>query len=201
MNKKISLVALIEVSFFAAFALILDLIVPSIKLSPSISISFAMVPIFILAMRWGIKVSLIAGFLWGTLQVVTGDAWIVTPVQAIMEYFIAFSFIGFAGLFYPIVQKHLRSGKKGNAVVWIVLAVFAGSVARYFWHFLAGVIFIEHFAPGIASPVLFSLTANGLTMLGTFVLCSIITVTLLTTAPRLVIRQVSRTSLRDKRVS
>lgn len=63
--KKIGLIALIEAAFFAAMALVLDLL-PSLQLSPSISISFAMVPIFIIAFRWGFKVSFISGFLWGS---------------------------------------------------------------------------------------------------------------------------------------
>ncbi|MDQ0268371.1 energy-coupled thiamine transporter ThiT [Cytobacillus purgationiresistens] len=188
MTKKLSLLALIEISFFAAFALILDLF-PSIKLSPSISISFAMVPIFILAFRWGFKVSVIAGFLWGVLQVVTGDAWIATPTQAFIEYFVAFAFIGGAGLFYSSIRKNLRTGEKKKALLWMVLAIFVGSAARYFWHFLAGVIFFGSLAPKGVSPVMFSFTANGLTLLGTWMLCSIITVAIVSTAPSLVIRK------------
>jgi len=73
--KKIKLQALIEAAFFAAFALILDLL-PSIQLGPWMSVSCAMLPIFILAFRWGFTVSVISGFIWGLLQVATGDAYI-----------------------------------------------------------------------------------------------------------------------------
>lgn len=52
--KKMSLVTLIEAAFFAAIALVLDLL-PSIKLTPAVSISFAMVPIFIIAFLWASK--------------------------------------------------------------------------------------------------------------------------------------------------
>ncbi|MBY0120348.1 energy-coupled thiamine transporter ThiT [Bacillus sp. S/N-304-OC-R1] len=186
--KKLGLLALIEASFFAAFAIVLDLL-PSIKPMPSVSISIAMVPIFILAFRWGFKVSLLSGLLWGVLQIAMGDAWIATPVQAFIEYFIAFACIGFAGLFYNYIQKELRYGSKKKAIGWIIAGVFTGSIARYFWHFIAGVIFFGEYAPEGMSPLLFSFAANGATMLGAGILCSIVVVLLINTAPRIIIRK------------
>lgn len=197
--KKIGLLAMIEASFFAAFALILDLL-PSIKISPSISISFAMVPIFIVAFRWGTKVALASGFLWGLLQVAVGDIWFLTPVQFAIEYFIAFAFVGFAGLFYQTIQTHLKSGNKKSLLLWIVIATFVGSIARYFWHFVAGFIFWGEYAPEGMSPVLFSLVANGSTMLGAAVLCSIVLALLILNAPRLLERKGTNVSI-DKKAS
>lgn len=179
---------MIEASFFAAFAIILDLL-PSIKLSPSISISVAMIPIFILAFRRGFKVSFIAGLLWGILQIAMGDAWIATPLQAFIEYFVAFACIGFAGLFYRVIQNQLRTGSRKKALGWVVVAVFIGSFARYFWHFIAGVLFFGSYAPKGMSPVLFSFLANGATMLGAAILCSIAAVFIISSAPRLIIQK------------
>ncbi|MGN7175324.1 energy-coupled thiamine transporter ThiT [Paenibacillus sp. FSL R5-0490] len=186
--KKLSLTAMIEASFFAAFAIILDFL-PSIKLSPSISISAAMIPIFILAFRRGFKVSFIAGLLWGILQIAMGDAWIATPLQAFIEYFVAFACIGIAGLFYRVIQNQLQAGNKKKALAWVVLAVFAGSLARYFWHFIAGVIFFGSYAPEGMSPILFSFLANGATMLGAAILCSVLAVLIISSAPRLIIKK------------
>jgi thiamine transporter len=186
--KKLGLVALIEAALMAAFAVILDLL-PSIDLSPSISISISMVPIFLLAFRHGVKASLASGFIWGLLQIASGDAWIATPVQMIIEYFIAFAFIGFAGLFYRKIQGSIRNNQKKKALLWVVIAVFVGSLARYFWHFIAGFIFFAEYAPEGMDPVLFSFLTNGATMLGTAVLCSIVLVLLISTAPRLIGRK------------
>lgn len=191
---------MIEASFFAAFAIILDFL-PSIKLSPSISISAAMIPIFILAFRWGFKVSFIAGLLWGILQIAMGDAWIATPLQAFIEYFVAFACIGFSGLFFRPIQNQLRSGNKKKALGWVVLAVFAGSLARYFWHFIAGVLFFGSYAPKGMSPVLFSFLANGATMLGAAILCSILAVLIISSAPRLIIRKTDEFIQSQKRAS
>lgn len=185
--KKMRLVAMIEASFFAAFALILDLL-PSIKLGPWISISVAMVPMFILAFRWGFKITFVAGFIWGLLQVAVGDAYFLTPIQFLIEYFIAFAFIGFAGLFFEKIQSHLQKGDTKLELVWAVVAIFVGSAARYFWHFLAGIIFWGKSAPEGMSPAIYSLIINGGSMLGSAILCSIVTVALLATAPRLIQR-------------
>ncbi|NBJ71323.1 MULTISPECIES: energy-coupled thiamine transporter ThiT [Clostridia] len=183
--KNIKLLVMIEAAFFAAFAFILDLL-PSIKLSPAISISFAMVPIFILAFRRGVAAAVLSGFLWGLLQVMLGDATILTPTQFLIEYFIAFAFVGFAGLLYPVIQKNVQNGNKKVALAWIVTATLVGSTARYFWHFLAGVIFWGEYAPKGMSPIVYSFIANGATMLGAFVFCSVVLGVLLASAPRLI---------------
>jgi thiamine transporter len=183
--KNTRLVVLLEASLMAAFAVILDML-PSIKLSPSISISIAMVPIFLLSYRRGWRAGLIGGFVWGILQIALGDAWIATPVQMVIEYFIAFAFIGFAGIFAGKVQTALGSSQRSKAIVWVVLATFVGSLARYFWHFIAGFVFFAEYAPDDMSPLLFSFIANGITMLGSALLCSIVLAIIAKMAPRLI---------------
>ncbi|MCA1064281.1 energy-coupled thiamine transporter ThiT [Rossellomorea sp. AcN35-11] len=183
--KNTRLVVLLEASLMAAFAVILDML-PSIKLSPSISISIAMVPIFLLSYRRGWKAGVLAGFVWGILQIALGDAWIATPVQMVIEYFIAFAFIGFAGLFAGNIQGALGRNNRSAAISWLVAATFIGSLARYFWHFIAGFVFFAEYAPKDMSPLLFSFIANGITMLGSALLCSIILVIIMNIAPKLI---------------
>lgn len=187
--KKISLVAMLEASFLAALAFIFDLL-PSIQLTASISISFAMVPIFILAFRWGVKVSFIAGFLWGLLQVALGDAagQFLTPLQGFIEFFIAFAFIGVAGFFQKPIKNQLEKRHSFKAYALIVAATFVGSAARYFWHFIAGFIFWAEYAPKSMNPVLFSFIVNGATMLASATLCSIVLVILIKSAPRIILQ-------------
>ena len=113
--KRFDLETLLEIAIFAGFAMVIDLF-PSFKPNPSISISFAMVPIFIIAFRRGFLAATISGFLWGVLQIATGDAWILTPTQAFIEYFIAFTCIGFAGLFSSIIKSSLKDKKMGYSI-------------------------------------------------------------------------------------
>ncbi|WP_459503533.1 energy-coupled thiamine transporter ThiT [Bacillus sp. C1] len=205
--RNTNLQAMIEAAILAAFALIIDILPLSIKLPTGGSISFAMIPIFIIAYRWGFKTAFLGGLIWGLLQIVVGDAYILTPIQAFIEYFIAFAFIGFAGLFYRPIQKALANtqyssdeqqgigsrkekpieknsqGKK--ALAYIILATFVGSLARYFCHFIAGVIFFGQYAPKGQSAFLYSLIVNGSTMLASFALCTVLLLLLFTTSPRL----------------
>ncbi|MDM5156966.1 energy-coupled thiamine transporter ThiT [Bacillus sp. DX1.1] len=205
--RNTNLQAMIESAILAAFALIIDILPLSIKLPTGGSISFAMIPIFIIAYRWGFKKAFLGGLIWGLLQIVVGDAYILTPVQAFIEYFIAFAFIGFAGLFYRPIQKALANQQKNNqdesnfdsrkdkpisagnqrkkALVYIIIATFIGSFARYFCHFIAGVIFFGKYAPPGQSAVLYSLIVNGSTMLASFGLCTVLLLLLFTTSPRL----------------
>ncbi|BCB02269.1 energy-coupled thiamine transporter ThiT [Bacillus sp. KH172YL63] len=195
--KNLRLVVLLEASLMAAFAVILDLL-PSIKLSPSISISIAMVPIFLLSYRRGMTAGILAGFVWGILQIALGDAWIATPVQMVIEYFIAFAFIGFAGLLSGRIQSALGENRKSKAILWVILATFLGSLARYFWHFIAGFIFFAEYAPEDMSPVLFSFVVNGITMLGSAILCALTLVIITNIAPRLIKVRTARQEMTRK---
>lgn len=202
--RNTNLQAMIESAILAAFALVIDILPLSIKLPTGGSISFAMIPIFIIAYRWGFKAAFLGGLVWGLLQIVVGDAFILTPVQAFIEYFIAFAFIGFAGLFYRPIQKALLSSNENSSeqsslssqpsskqnkgkkvLVYIILATFVGSFARYFCHFIAGIIFWGQYAPKGQSAVLYSLIVNGSTMLGSFILCTVLLIFLFITSPRL----------------
>lgn len=196
--KKLSLQTLIEVAIFAAFALVLDLL-PSIDIGPSISISFAMVPILIIAFRWGFFAAVVSGFLWGVLQIVVGDAWILTPTQAFIEYFIAFGCVGFAGLFSGLVKENLQNNSKAKALMWIIVATFIGGAARYFWHFVAGVIFFKSYAIEAGkSPFIYSLTINGITYFFSSLASTIVLVLLISKAGHLI---TSAKSNRDKRMA
>ncbi|MBS4176744.1 energy-coupled thiamine transporter ThiT [Lederbergia citrea] len=171
---KISLQAMIEAAIFAAMALVLDLL-PSIKFGPSISISFAMVPVFIVAFRWGVKAALFSGLLWSLLQFATGDAWILTPIQAIIDYPIAFSFIGLAGMLAPSVQKMAAEGNRNGLIMALTIGIFIGSLGRYFWHFISGVVFFGSYAKEAGkTPIVYSFVANGITMFFSFLACTIV---------------------------
>ncbi|MTW85234.1 energy-coupled thiamine transporter ThiT [Virgibacillus dakarensis] len=195
--KKLSLQTMIEVAIFAAFALVLDLL-PSFHFGPSISISFSMVPIFIVAFRWGFFAAFVSGFLWGLLQIALGEAWILTPTQAFIEYFIAFACIGFAGLFIRPIKGNLLRGRKGNALMWIVIATLVGGAARYFWHFVAGVIFFKKYAIEAGkSPIIYSLTMNGITYIASSIACAIVLVLIISKAGQLI---TSAKSAKDQRM-
>ncbi|PXW90906.1 thiamine transporter [Streptohalobacillus salinus] len=142
---------LIEVAIFTAFALALD-IIPflSFKIwAQGGSISFAMIPIFIVAFRWGMKGGLLAGFLYGMLQIMIGVAWIIHPAQALLDYPIAFTALGLAGLFAPQAKRSLSFGKTQTFVTWVLAGVSVAIILRFISHYLAGVIFFSSTIDGL----------------------------------------------------
>src|SRR5690625_7322397 len=83
---------LIEIAILTALAIVLDNI-PFLKflLWPNGgSVSFAMVPVFMVAFRWGLGGGLISVLLFGLLQLVFG-ATILQLYQAFIDFFFAFT--------------------------------------------------------------------------------------------------------------
>ncbi|WP_101843684.1 energy-coupled thiamine transporter ThiT [Halobacillus sp. Marseille-P3879] len=166
---------LVEAAIFSALAILLD-VLPflSFKLwAQGGSVSFSMVPVFIMAFRWGIKGGVVTGLLLGFYQILAG-AYIVTPVQTFLDYIVAFGVIGIAGIVTKQVWEAAAARDNKSLLIWIVTGVFVGSLLRFLSHFIAGIIFYGTLAPEGMSVWFYSLTYNGGYMLPTFVLCSII---------------------------
>ncbi|MGR5907023.1 energy-coupled thiamine transporter ThiT [Bacillus paranthracis] len=194
--RNTNLQAMIESAILAAFAMVIDILPLSIKLPTGGSISFAMIPIFIIAYRWGFKSAFLGGLVWGLLQIVVGDAYILTPVQAFIEYFIAFAFIGFAGLFYRPIQKALLTSNENNleqsslgsrkdkpsskqnegkkVLAYIILATFIGSFCPLLLSLYCRYHFLGTICAKGQSAVLYSLIVNGSTMIGSYILCTVL---------------------------
>jgi len=122
------------------------------------SITPAMLPILLYAVRWGAKPGMLAGFVFGLLQLIFDGAYAWGWQSMLLDYLVAFTPLGLAGLF---------RGKK-----W---GIFAGSVlgcaARFAVHFISGVTIYKIVAPTeflnktYSSPALYSLIYNGSYML------------------------------------
>src|SRR5699024_4618587 len=114
-----------------------------------------MIPVFIVAFRWGIKGGLLSGFLWGILQIAVGDAYILNFYQAVIEYGFAFTVLGFAGLFAKPVQQAVKNKQVGKVVLYLALGVFLGGLLRFASHFFAGWFFFCVLALKVQTPALF----------------------------------------------
>lgn len=191
MNKKT--LFLVEIAVFAALALLLDMVSNFVfsRIWPAGgSISIAMVPVFLMAFRWGIKGGLLTGFLLGLLQVALGQAYIIHPLQGFIDYFLAFTLVGAAGVFSKGVIEGFAKGQKARAIRNIILGVFVGSFLRFLSHFATGIIYFASSELQGFSIVKFSAGYNGSYMLPNFILCSILVVTLYTSAPKVLTRSV-----------
>ncbi|WP_080874158.1 energy-coupled thiamine transporter ThiT [Oceanobacillus timonensis] len=175
---------LVEVAIFTALALLLDILPLGFKLWPQGgSVSFAMIPVFIVAFRWGLKGGLLSGFLWGVLQVATGTAYILHPVQGIIEYGLAFTVVGLAGVFSKQVIENMKKKQIKKSFVYILIGVLLGSAARFICHYIAGTIFFGSAVEG--QPAWFySLIYNSSYMIPSFILSLIIVFLLFYKQPR-----------------
>ena len=157
-SERLSVI--LEVALFAAIALILDLFIPAIG---PLKFDIKMVPIIVLAIRRGVGPGILGGFLWGLLQFLFGDATILTITQFLLEYFVAFSMIGFAGIVSNPLKNTLRkeSNAYGKQLLLVGSGVILGSAARYLIHFIAGFLFWGSYAPEGQGAVLYSFITNG----------------------------------------
>lgn len=111
----------------------------------------SMIPIFIYAYRWGFGPGLLAGGVFGLMQLLLGG-YILTPIQALLDYPIAFMAIGLAGLF---------ASKDQLTVLPVFAGVLLGGLVRFMAHVLTGVIFFAEYAPEGMNPWWYSVTYNG----------------------------------------
>ncbi|EUJ17820.1 hypothetical protein MAQA_12536 [Listeria aquatica FSL S10-1188] len=134
------LLVLIECAIFAAIAMVLSFI--PLDFGSSFSISLGMIPMYVIALRRGFFAAGFAGILWGLLHFLTGKAYILTWNQALIEYILAFAFVAFAGIFAKNVQAALKQKNMKQAQFYAWSSMFIGGIARYFWHYVAGVVFL-----------------------------------------------------------
>jgi thiamine transporter len=112
------------------------------------SVSLEMLPILIVAIRRGVVPGVVAGGLYGLLQLVLPGAFIFHWAQAALDYPLAYAALGAAG----------AVGVRGWKT--LVGAVAVGSAARLVFHFLSGLLFFATYAPSWEWPWLYALTYN-----------------------------------------
>lgn len=190
-QKKSNTLFLVEVAVFTALAFLLDYIsgLMSLKIWPQGgSISIGMVPIFIIAFRWGIKGGILSGFLLGLLQFILGFSQIYTIVQGLVDYGVAFAVVGLAGIFASQVKRGLREDKKKLWVISTILGTFVGSFLRYLAHVFSGIVFFGEYAPEGQPVAVYSIIYNGTYMLPSFIVSAIIVILVISAAPKKMMR-------------
>ena len=122
------------------------------------SISFAMVPLVLFALRWGWGWGVGAGMICGTLYFFFTGGVAVNWLSMLFDYTVAYGAVGLAGLF---------RGKKWGLVVGAAVGCFA----RFVIHYLSGVTIYAEYMPEefmnltMTTPWFYSLLYNGAYML------------------------------------
>ncbi len=134
------------------------------------SFGLEMLPILFVALRRGVVPGMVAGALFGLLQLTgaAGVPFIFHPVQALLDYPLAFAALGLAGL----VPSGSPTGARG--VTRLVAAVALGTGARLGFHFLSGLVFFAEYAPAWEAPWLYAITYNLLYLLPSAVVTAIV---------------------------
>ena len=162
MNRKTRMLA--EGAVMVALAQILSYIKLFGDLPNGGSITLAAVPIVLYAVRWGLGPGLLAGFALGLLQMVFDGAYAWGWQSMLLDYLVAYTPLGLAGLF------------KGKS--WGVFpGALVGNLGRFAVHYISGVTIYKILAPTefmgttFTSPSFYSLIYNGSYMLPNLILC------------------------------
>ena len=145
--------ALVEGAIMVALATVLGFL-KLFELPNGGSVTLAMVPMLLYAIRWGWKNGLLAGFVFGLLQLILDGAYAWGWASMLLDYLVAYTAMGLAGVF-----PHTNWGVFAGTVV--------GSVARFIVHFISGVTIYKIVVPTallggtFTNPWLYSLVYNG----------------------------------------
>ena len=165
-SGAVNLRCLCEAAIMVALAQVLSYI-KLMELPNGGSLTPAMFPIILFAIRWGWKQGLLAGFAFGLLQLIFDGAYALGWQSMLLDYLVAFTPLGLAGLF---------KGKKWGIFVGTVV----GCALRFVVHYISGVTIYKILAPTellgmtFTSPSFYSLVYNGSYMLPNTILALVI---------------------------
>lgn len=111
-----------------------------------------MIPIIIFALRHGSLPGIVVGALYGFVQMLFGGS-IFHPLQAILDYPVAFGVLGLAGLFSSEFEKTKK-------ILPVIKGASLGIVLRMIAHTLTGAIFFASYAPEGQNPWAYSIIYN-----------------------------------------
>lgn len=131
---------LVEIALTVALAAVLHF-VRVWQMPAGGSVSLEMLPIFVLALRRGTGVGVLAGGLLGIVDL-TLEPYVIHWIQFLLDYPVAFALLGLAGLWARAWRAAVDSGRWRLALAGIMpAAVITGALGRYVAHFVSGVVF------------------------------------------------------------
>ena len=170
-NSHLRIRALCEGAIMVALAFVLSF-VKLYELPNGGSLTPAMFPILLFAVRWGLGKGLMAGFVFGLLQLMYDSAYAWGWQSMLLDYLLAFTPLGLAGLF---------KGKSWGIFPGTVI----GCIGRFIVHYISGVTIYRIYEPteipGIGvfdDAVLYSIVYNGSYMLPNMLLALAIAIVL-----------------------
>jgi len=182
-SQRIAL--LVEIALCVALAAVLSML--AVRLPINIAggtVSFAMVPLFVLSLRRGLVPGVIAGVLFGLTDLLI-EPYFVAPIQVLLDYPIAYGAVGLAGLGAPVYRR-LRETSAAAATASALGFVALGGAARFAAAWLSGVVFFGMNAPEGQPVWLYSLVYNASYIFPSLIMCAAATVVILPVLERAV---------------
>jgi thiamine transporter len=163
---------LVEIALTIALSAVLSLAAARLPINiAGGTISFAMLPILVLALRRGVLAGAIAGLGFGLIDYLI-EPFFVAYAQVVLDYGVAFAALGLAGLGSNAYKNALKVSSKAaflTALPFIIL----GAAGRFVAAWLSGVIFFGANAPSGQPVWLYSIVYNLSYLLPSLVICVI----------------------------
>ncbi len=154
-----------EVAMLISLAFVLEVIASALPRQPQGgSVTISLIPLIIIAYRRGFATAFTAGVIFGLLNwMLAGFVIWVHWMEGPLDYLLANGVVAVTAFYFA---KHRQQAK------YFAIAGVIGGFARYFIHYLSGIIFFREFADGHWA--IYSLTYNGVYMIPTIILVSVL---------------------------
>lgn len=133
----------------------------------------SMTPVILLGLRRGAKAGIIAGALFGLVDLIE-EPFVVHPLQLLLDYPIAFGALGLAGLFQRKHWEKLVQSRPLMNKVLPIIGVIAAISARFVFHFISGIVYFTSYAPSDEGPIIYSAVYNGSYLLPEMIITAIV---------------------------
>lgn len=185
-NERVRLI--VEIALCVALAAVLNLPGLQIRLPINIAggtVSLNMLPIFVLALRRGLGPGLVAGAIYGFVDLLI-EPFVVHPVQLLLDYPIAYGLVGLAGLGAVAWHQRVAGGRLVDGARVALPFLLLGGAGRFAAHWLSGMIFFGANAPEGQPVWLYSLVYNASYLIPSVVLAALATLAVLPALERAV---------------
>ena len=121
MERSKSILFITELAIFTALGIVFDYVCGlfgGISWANGGSVSIAMVPIFLMSYKHGLKGGLLIGLLVGSIQILWG--YIVHPVQVLLDYTLAYGVLGLTG----IAKRFFTENNLKNNIIIITSIIY-----------------------------------------------------------------------------
>ncbi|MBU3193633.1 energy-coupled thiamine transporter ThiT [Clostridium algidicarnis] len=153
---KLTTRTIIHVGIAIALAIVLKMFrIMQMPMGGSVTLG-SMIPIIFIAYVYGPRVGYLTGMLFGVMDLLLG-AYVVHPMQLLLDYVLAFGVLGVAGYF------------KNNISIGALVAI----ALRFLCHIASGVIFFSSYA-GEQNALVYSILYNGTYLLPEAIIAMII---------------------------